>query len=276
MRTRSMRALEACMKIEHMYIILLLIAISCVPKNDKCVLYSEIVVNDSLRGEFCYFDNDKQNGIAKEFLNDKLTKEVQIVNGKYNGLSTGYYQNGKTKFYVNYLDDTISGPFLYFDSLGRLVKYAENRFDTSYKGAVYNYENGDLYNYEFFNTSGDLIVDVYYMESDSIQLISKGGPFSIQSVYSKTVLFPYNILIIKAPDIPGIIDTFGVVDKYVNIKLRKHESSIQAFLPTNLSDDSIFSVRYEILDSYYKGKFIEFPIGQGERDEMPSNAHPFL
>ncbi|MBX9838359.1 MAG: toxin-antitoxin system YwqK family antitoxin [Silvanigrellaceae bacterium] len=86
------------------------------------------------------------NGVVKEFYESShaIKETVEYKNGKINGSSKGYYENGKLYFEGNFINGSSVGSIKLYDENGKLISEMFSK-DGIVEGLVKNYyKNGNL------------------------------------------------------------------------------------------------------------------------------------
>ena len=104
-------------------------------KNEKEVLPQsnilglKVVSPDDLKvdGAQRYFLNDTLfTGVSRKYDGDKMTFEIQFKNGRKNGVSTFWHDNGQKKSILTFSNGIAKGDFKIWDKSGNLVKEGTN------------------------------------------------------------------------------------------------------------------------------------------------------
>ena len=104
-------------------------------KNEKEVLPQsnilglKVVSPDDLKvdGAQRYFLNDTLfTGVSRQYDGDKMTFEIQFKNGRKNGVSTFWHDNGQKKSILTFSNGIAKGEFKIWDKSGNLVKEGTN------------------------------------------------------------------------------------------------------------------------------------------------------
>ena len=93
------------------------------------------------------------NGVEKTYINGKLFAEGNYINGKPNGVLTGYYESGKLNSETSTKDGKTDGISKQYYKNGNLKSIEENKLGKS-KYIKWYSENGLLRGEMFFDESG--------------------------------------------------------------------------------------------------------------------------
>tara|TARA_B100000959_G_C14963855_1_gene616907 strand:- start:1276 stop:2091 length:816 start_codon:yes stop_codon:yes gene_type:complete len=119
-------------------------------------LHKEYYKNGRLKAERIFI-NDKLDGISKIYYKSgksksKLMATANFKNSKMEGTATGYYYNGRVRFYENYKNNIKNGYCKYFNEYGGIKKEE-------------NYKNGKLDgNRKLYNEDGHISDERNYKE----------------------------------------------------------------------------------------------------------------
>ncbi len=113
------------------------------------------------------FEPDKNfKGVIyyKKKHNNQIKFERSVYDGQRNGVSKDYYENGKVKVVANYLNNTLNGRTIRFDSATNKVSSIEFYLNGLNVSDSYKFENSKLLEYEFYSLEGLLLYRINYNE----------------------------------------------------------------------------------------------------------------
>ena len=93
------------------------------------ILGLKVVSPDDLKvdGAQRYFLNDTLfTGVSRKYDGDKMIFEIQFKNGRKNGVSTFWHDNGQKKSILTFSNGIAKGDFKIWDKSGNLVKEGTN------------------------------------------------------------------------------------------------------------------------------------------------------
>lgn len=230
----------------NIFIIAAIIIFGCTKGEDPCLIsHSELNrKGDTLR--FCFYDKSKMNGVVRKTNRGLVFSEAPIRNGKIDGQSIGYHEDGSIKYYATFENGNVWGPYIEFDTNGTIVMVAEHKTSNTYLGDVYYYTDANLSVYEFYDEASDLVQGVIY---DSLNIYSFDDPFYVDYIYTNTPLISFNTIVVSAPNIPGVNDTMILKEIYSDIDYTYVGDAMVFRIPKGLNADSLFTIRYEIKDT---------------------------
>lgn len=135
---------------------------SVTPKKDgkRVGIFKEFHRNKQLNYQVEYIDDNPSGAWSEYYENGQLYQEGVFVEGKYEGVKKEYYYDGILVDESTYLAGVLNGLSTSYDKDG--VKYIE-----------YDYKNGDLIAYRFYNKMGEEV------KSE----VKKKGKFQYSGVY---------------------------------------------------------------------------------------------
>jgi hypothetical protein len=200
-----------------LYIILLTVAVSCIPFTDNS---DEKTTSKK---------SSKKDGVNKTFYsNGKLRSEVPIRDGKKNGTARDFYQNGKTHLEIEYVNSVKHGITRMYYENGNL--YQESP-----------YENGKINGVQKkFREDGRLMAEVPYRNGEICmglkEYLTDG---SLKKNYPTIVVTP--------------IDNILKEDRYTLRLTMSDKSKNVVFYQGNLSDNCLMDGLERVYETPVKG-----------------------
>jgi len=130
-----------------------------------------VAIRDSIFDDTVFYYNE----------DDKLLRKELFENGKVNGISINYYENGNPMIVEYYANGLKNGLSIYFDSLG-LIKYKGfYYYDLAVGPIIYFHEDQQPKRYFFTNLQNETLLDITYE-----------GWKGVESILEKTINFTSN------------------------------------------------------------------------------------